>query len=110
MEKVKILSVVGATSKTGKTYFKISLDDGRKGTSFNAKFLELIGHEVNLDITKNGDYINMDIPKEEVKPIKLEPTQNIKLEIIRAVMSNPTIPDNERLPNLLNFLFNWVKE
>jgi hypothetical protein len=109
MEKVKILSVVGATSKNGKSYFKISLDDGRKGTSFNAKFLELKGHEANIEVVKNGDYLNMDIPKEE-KQTKLESPQNIKLEIIRAVMSNPTIPDNERLPNLLNFLFDWVKE
>ena len=111
MEKVKILDVVGATSKNGKTYYKISLEDGRKGTSFNVKFLELKGQTVDVLLTKNGEYNNFDLPKEEVKEQnKLENRQHIKLEVMKAVMNNPTIPDNERLPNLLNFLFDWVRE
>ena len=110
MEKVKILDVVGATSKNGKTYFKISLEDGRKGTSFNGKFLELKGQLVDVLLTKNGEYNNFDLPKEEVKEqVKLDSPQQVKLEVAKAVLANPLFNESQVL-EMCRSIFNWINE
>lgn len=109
MEKVTIVDVVGATSKNGKTYYKLSLDDGRKGTSFNAAFLALKGKTVDVILEKNGEYNNFDLPKEEKKSEGASHSDNIKLEIAKAVLSNPSIPSGDFVL-VCNDIYNWVKE
>jgi hypothetical protein len=68
MEKVKIVGVFQKTSKNNKTYYEIQLQDGRKGTSWDAEFQNNVNKEVAIDVTSNkkGDitYLNFALVKE----------------------------------------------
>lgn len=99
MEIVKILGAVGATARNGKTYYKISFEDGRKGSSFNAKFLDLVGKEAKVNIEKNGQYLNIDLAEEKTAPaLSGENTGSplsIKLELAKAMLNNPAISKDD---------------
>jgi hypothetical protein len=112
MERVKILSVVGATAKNGKTYYKIQLEDGRKINDFNEKFLQLAGKEANVEITKEGDYLKIKLVEEEKKTDpKVGDMQYIKLEIAKAVGSHVmSVPGNsfEDTIAMCDCIYKWV--
>ena len=69
METVLISSVkVGKSgvSKQNKpwTQYMIILGDGRDGSSFDRKFLELQGQTVPVEVTQNGKWLNFSLPEE----------------------------------------------
>ena len=53
MEKVKLKSVI-AKEYNGKTFYNITTEDGRIGSSYDEKFLENIGKEVEVEVKDSG--------------------------------------------------------
>ena len=104
MEKVQIVNVEEKTGKTGKHYYQIQLGDGRKGSSFNPKFLEVKGKEIDIEVVQNGAYLNFDLPKGEAA---LPQKENIKLGIAVAVLSNPGL-DFEKGLEICEKYYQWV--
>lgn len=111
MEKVNIVNVssrtVTARGKNTKVY-DIQLSDGRKGSSFDEKFLTLQGKESNIDVVQNGTYLNFFIPKEEEAPVQTHsPSESIKLALAIAVLSNPAY-DPDKAIDIADKLYKWI--
>ena len=97
MEKVKIENVT-IKDWQGKKFYNITTEDGRVGSSSDAKFLELIGKEVECDVKDSGkEYQNVkqyyfNLQKEGGQ--KNFPVKNWEFEKRRASLDFATRHDN----------------
>jgi hypothetical protein len=91
MEKVKPIRSETKTSKDGKkTYYEVSLADGRKASGWE-NLSEFVNKEIDLEITKNGDYLNYkwNDPKKEKGSVTPKSDRAIALECASRMESNP---------------------
>ncbi|MDD4996364.1 MAG: hypothetical protein PHW15_02760 [Patescibacteria group bacterium] len=69
METVLIKKVESVSSqRTGKRFFYVHLDDGRKATTFDIKISEMSGFTVMADIVQNGNFTNIKVIKVLARP------------------------------------------
>jgi hypothetical protein len=59
METVKISRVEMKSGKSGKRYYNVILDDGRKATTFENGVSEMTGFTVHADMIQNGSFTNI---------------------------------------------------
>ncbi len=61
METVRISKVEGQVGKSGKAYYSVTLEDGRKATTFDHKVKDLSGALVGADVVQNGQWLNIKV-------------------------------------------------
>ena len=59
METVKISRVEMKSGRSGKRYYNVILDDGRKATTFENGVSEMTGFTVHADMIQNGSFTNI---------------------------------------------------
>jgi hypothetical protein len=59
METVKINRVEMKSGRTGKRYYNVILDDGRKATTFENGVSDMTGFTVHADLIQNGSFTNI---------------------------------------------------
>lgn len=59
METVKISRVEMKSGKSGKRYYNVILDDGRKATTFEHNVADMTGFTVHADMIQNGSFTNI---------------------------------------------------
>lgn len=94
METVKINEVKSMVGKSGKRYYQVTLDDGRKASTFDSSVSDLGGAMVGANLIQNGSFLNIKVETIIAKPdraseVAILPNTNHDKELTKASISNP---------------------
>jgi hypothetical protein len=103
MEKVKILRCEPKPTKSGKTFYEISLSDSRKVSGWE-DLAEFVNQELDLEITKKGEYWNYKYNKPG-KGVGAAPNMKVVAAecTSRAALSNP-----DEINKILDVYYQWL--
>ena len=62
MEKGTVKAIIAKTTDTGKTYWKVTMSDGKEYSCWDARIAAMEGKEIDFNGVQKGKYLNLYLP------------------------------------------------